>query len=216
MEDLNLLINTLRHDFSNESLDEHDVFSSPFLQFGKWMKEAVESKANEPNAMSLSTVDSNGKPSSRIVLLRNFNENGFVFYSNYMSRKGKEITLNPFCALLFFWPELGRQVRIEGILKNQAAEESDAYFNSRPYGNKLGAWTSEQSKVIANRKILEEEHEKIARKFPNDQVPRPPHWGGYVLLPESIEFWQGRESRLHDRILYTRETKNWKIERLAP
>lgn len=217
MEDINLYINTLRHDFSNESLDEKNVFSNPFSQFEKWLKEAIEAKLNEPNAMSLSTATLEGKPSSRIVLLRNFDENGFIFYSNYKSRKGLEIATNPYCAILFFWPELGRQIHIEGILSQQTTEESEAYFNSRPYGNRLGAWTSEQSTVIKNRKVLEDEYENLSKKYPEGSViPRPSHWGGFVLKPARIEFWQGRESRLHDRILYTNENNNWKIERLAP
>ena len=216
MEDLRLYINTLRHDFSKQSLDERDVNQSPFIQFEKWFKEAVDGKVNEPNAMSLSTVSSEGKPSSRILLLRNFNEKGFVFYSNYTSRKGEEINANPNAAILFFWPELERQVRIEGVLEKQSAEESDMYFASRPRGSKLGAWTSEQSKVIASRNFLDEEYEKLSKKYPDESVPRPHYWGGYFLKPTAVEFWQGRPSRLHDRILYTKENSGWKIERLAP
>jgi pyridoxamine 5'-phosphate oxidase len=216
MEDLRLYINTLRHDFSKQTLDEKNVSINPILQFEKWFKEAVDAHVNEPNAMTVCTATTEGKPSARILLLRNFNENGFVYYSNYTSRKGTEIAANPNCALLFFWPELERQVRIEGLVQKQSSEESDLYFNTRPRGSKLGAWTSEQSKVIANREVLNEEYEKISKKYPNENVPRPPHWGGYVIKPVSIEFWQGRPSRLHDRILYTLENKNWKIERLAP
>ncbi|MCW3071054.1 MAG: Pyridoxamine 5-phosphate oxidase [Bacteroidetes bacterium] len=215
MDDIRNYINTLRHDFSKESLDEKDVHKNPVTQFSKWFREAVDAKVNEPNAMALSTVSAEGKPSSRIVLLRNFDENGFVFYTNYTSRKGEEIMGNPNAALLFFWPELERQVRIEGILKKQTAEESDMYFNSRPRGSKLGAWTSTQSKVIADRNVLDEEYAKLDKKYPGD-VPRPAHWGGYVLTPQSVEFWQGRQSRLHDRILFTLEKENWTIERLAP
>ncbi|MGZ4157390.1 MAG: pyridoxamine 5'-phosphate oxidase, partial [Bacteroidia bacterium] len=185
-------------------------------QFEKWFKEAVDSKVHEPNAMTVATATIDGKPSARILLLRNFSEKGFVFYTNYTSRKGEEILENPNCALLFFWPELERQVRIEGVLKKQTAEESDKYFNTRPRTSKLGAWTSEQSKVIANRKVLDEEYAKLSQKYPDEAVPRPPYWGGYILKPEAIEFWQGRPSRLHDRILYTFENNKWKIERLAP
>lgn len=216
MKDLNAYINSLRHDFSSESLDEKNVYRNPFSQFEKWLKEAIEAKIHEPNAMSVSTATKDGKPSSRIVLLRNFDENGFVFYSNYTSRKGEKLASNPNAALLFFWPELGRQVHIEGLIEKQSESESDSYFKSRPYANKLGAWASNQSKVIANRSILEEEHERLALKFPDENIPRPPYWGGYVMKPSTIEFWQGRESRLHDRILYTHENLNWKIERLAP
>jgi pyridoxamine 5'-phosphate oxidase len=215
MDDIRNYINTLRHDFSKQGLDEKDVHKNPVTQFSKWFREAVDAKASEPNAMALSTVSAEGKPSSRIVLLRNFDENGFVFYTNYTSRKGEEIMENPAAALLFFWPELERQVRIEGVLQKQTPGESDLYFNSRPRGSKLGAWTSTQSKVIANRNVLDEEYKKLEQKYPGD-VPRPAHWGGYVLKPQAIEFWQGRPGRLHDRILFTLEKDDWKVERLAP
>lgn len=216
MDDLRSYINTLRHDFSKETLDEKDVKSNPILQFEKWFKEAIDADVNEPNAMTVCTATKEGKPSARIVLLRSFNENGFVYYTNYSSRKGNELEENPNCALLFFWPELERQVRIEGIIKKQTEEESNLYFHSRPRGSKLGAWTSEQSKVISSREVLNKEYEKLSEKYPNEDVPKPPHWGGYILMPTSIEFWQGRNNRLHDRILYTIENNNWKIERLAP
>jgi pyridoxamine 5'-phosphate oxidase len=216
MDDLRNYINTLRHDFSKQTLDEKDVHINPVTQFSKWFQEAVDSKVNEPNAMCLSTVSSEGKPSSRILLLRNFSEEGFVFYTNYTSRKGEEISANPNVALLFFWPELERQVRIVGKLIKQSKEESDLYFNSRPRTSKLGAWTSAQSKIIASRKVLDEEYKKLSDKFPGEDVPRPDFWGGYILKPETMEFWQGRPSRLHDRILYTNEGQVWKIERLAP
>lgn len=216
MKDLRSYINTLRHDFTKQTLDKKDVSADPVLQFEKWFKEAVDAKVNEPNAMSISTVSNEGKPSSRIVLLRNFNQDGFVFYTNYNSRKGFEISSNPHAALLFFWPELERQVRIEGILKKQSSEESNSYFKSRPRESKLGAWTSEQSQPIESRLILDNAYEEQAKKFPGDEIPRPPYWGGYVLTPLCIEFWQGRASRLHDRILYTCEDHKWKIDRLSP
>lgn len=216
MKDLRLYINSLRHDFSKQTLDERDVNPDAVLQFEKWFKEAVDTHVNEPNAMTVCTATTAGKPSARILLLRNFNEDGFIFYTNYASRKGIEIMENPNCALLFFWPELERQVRIEGVLQKQTAAESDLYFNTRPRGSKLGAWTSEQSKIIASREVLDKEYSTLSKKYPSEDIPRPPSWGGYVLKPESIEFWQGRPSRLHDRILYTREKNNWKIERLAP
>ncbi|MCW3085232.1 MAG: Pyridoxine 5-phosphate oxidase [Bacteroidetes bacterium] len=216
MEDLKNYINSLRHDFSKQTLDETDVAKNPFLQFEKWFKEAIDSKVNEPNAMTVATVSGQGQPTARIVLLRNFNEDGFVFYTNYTSRKGENIADNPKAALLFFWPELERQVRIEGTLTKQTAEESDRYFNSRPRTSKLGAWTSEQSKIITGRNILDEAYKKLSEKYPGEDVPRPDYWGGYVLRPDSMEFWQGRPSRLHDRILYTLENNNWKIARLAP
>jgi pyridoxamine 5'-phosphate oxidase len=216
MEDLRLYINTLRHDFAKQTLNKKDVNADPVLQFEKWFKEAVDAHVNEPNAMTVATATADGKPSARILLLRNFNESGFVFYSNYTSRKGNEIMDNPRCALLFFWPELERQVRIEGVLSKQTSIESDMYFKSRPRTSKLGAWTSQQSHVIANRNVLDEEYQKLSEKYPDEDVPRPLNWGGYSLKPSSIEFWQGRPSRLHDRILYTKENNAWKIERLAP
>ncbi len=216
MKDLRLYINSLRHDFAKQTLDEADVIADPVLQFEKWFKEAVDAHVNEPNAMTVSTATKEGKPSSRILLLRNFDENGFIFYTNYTSRKGIEIMNNPNCSLLFFWPELERQVRIEGVLQKQTAAESDLYFQTRPRGSKLGAWTSEQSKIIKSRDVLDQEYEKLSVKYPGEDIPRPPYWGGFVLKPVSIEFWQGRPSRLHDRILYTRGNSNWKIERLAP
>jgi pyridoxamine 5'-phosphate oxidase len=216
MDDLRNYINTLRHDFSKQTLDEKDVHRNPIIQFSKWFTEAVDAKVNEPNAMTVCTATKDGIPSARILLLRNFDDNGFVFYTNYNSRKGGEIDENPNAALLFFWPELERQVRIEGVLSRQTNEESDLYFKSRPRTSKLGAWTSAQSKVIASRTILDEEYENLSKRFPGEDVPRPPHWGGYILKPSSIEFWQGRPSRLHDRILFIQEENEWKISRLAP
>lgn len=216
MEELRNYLNSIRHDFAKQTLDELDVINNPIDQFAKWFEEAVGAQVIDPNAMTLCSATKEGKPSARIVLLRNFSENGFVYYSNYNSRKGSEIAENPNCALLFFWPELERQIRMEGIVQKQSSEESDLYFNSRPRESKLGAWTSEQSKKILNRDVLNKEYEKIALQYPNENVPRPPHWGGYLLKPATIEFWQGRPNRLHDRILYTFENNNWKIERLAP
>jgi len=216
MEDLKLYINNLRHDFSKKTLDKVDVNKNPIFQFETWFKEAVESNVNEPNAMTVCTSTKEGKPSARIVLLRNFDENGFVFYTNYTSRKGVEVLENPNCALLFFWPELERQVRIEGVLQLQSETESDSYFNNRPRGSKLGAWVSEQSKIIQSRKVLDEKYSELSAKYPDDNIPRPSYWGGYILKPSSIEFWQGRPSRLHDRILFSLVNNAWEIERLAP
>ncbi len=216
MEDLKLFINTLRHDFSKQTLDKKDVNNNPFVQFEKWIKEAIEAQVNEPNAMTLCTATKEGKPSARIVLLRNFTEDGFIYYTNYTSRKGIEISDNPNCAILFFWPELERQIRIEGEVQKQTSEESDLYFNTRPRESKIGAWTSSQSKVISDREVLNKEFEINSNKYPTDMIPRPVFWGGYVVKPLTIEFWQGRPNRLHDRILYTKENNNWKIDRLAP
>ncbi len=216
MDDLRAYINTLRSDYSKETLETSDVNTDPLLQFEKWFQEAVDAKVNDPNAMTLCTASKEGKPSARVVLLRSFNEDGFVYYTNYLSRKGTEMSENPNCALLFFWPELERQVRIEGTVQKQTHEESDLYFQSRPRGSKLGAWASVQSKPISSRKVLEIELEKLSEKYPDENIPCPPHWGGLVLKPVSIEFWQGRPSRLHDRILYTAKNNSWKIERLSP
>jgi pyridoxamine 5'-phosphate oxidase len=216
MENLRLYINSLRHDFSKQSLSENDVNKNGIVQFEQWFKEAVNAKVNEPNAMTVCTATKEGKPSARILLLRNFDENGFVFYTNYDSRKGHEIEANPYCSILFFWPELERQVRIEGMLQKQSKADSDIYFQTRPRTSKLGAWSSPQSKVIESRKVLDEAYQKNSEKFPDEQVPRPEFWGGYLLKPSSIEFWQGRPSRMHDRILYRKENNNWVISRLAP
>ncbi len=216
MKDLKSYINTLRKDFAKEILSENEVNANPIVQFEKWFKEAIDAQVNEPNAMTVCTATKEGRPSARVLLLRNFSKGGFVYYTNYNSRKGCEIAKNPYCALLFFWPELERQVRIEGIARKQSTKESDLYFNTRPHGSKIGAWASEQSKVIANRDKLTKAYEKISEKFAGKEITRPPHWGGYLLKPSSIEFWQGRPSRLHDRILYSKEGNNWKIERLSP
>ena len=216
MEDLPNYINKLRHDFSKMSLDESMVDENPVKQFEKWFCEAVDAKVQEPNAMVISTVNSENRPSSRIVLLRNFDEKGFVFYTNYNSRKGKEIENNPYASLNFFWPEVERQIRIEGKLEKHSGEESDKYFMSRPLSSRLGAWTSPQSEIIRDRKSLDEAYQKITEHFEGKEVMRPEWWGGYVLVPDRIEFWQGRESRLHDRICYLKENNHWQIARLAP
>lgn len=216
MENLPEYINKLRHDFSKMSLDESMVDRDPVKQFESWFRAAVEGKVNEPNAMALSTVDAENRPSSRILLLRNFDEDGFAFYTNYKSRKAQEVEKNNNASMLFFWPELERQVRIEGKLVKQSAEDSDRYFNSRPRESQLGAWTSPQSEIIADRKAIDDELELIIKKFEGKAVPRPEWWGGYALVPDRIEFWQGRPSRLHDRICYMKEKDSWKIVRLAP
>jgi pyridoxamine 5'-phosphate oxidase len=207
----------LREDYRLKSLDFTDVTSNPFIQFETWFQEAVTAKTLEPNAMVLATV-AEGKPSARVVLLKGLNTEGFVFFTNYTSRKGVELAENPHAALCFNWLDLQRQVRIEGVIKKISETDSDAYFYSRPFSSRIGAWASPQSQIIPDRSILEQNTVQLTQKYADTEgVPRPAHWGGYVLLPTSIEFWQGRSSRLHDRIRYKKqENGDWKIERLAP
>jgi len=207
----------IRKDYSLKVLDEADLHKDAIQQFEKWWQEALLSEIEEVNAMTLATATANGKPSARIVLLKGFNENGFVFFSNYHSHKGSQIEDNPFVSLVFFWKELERQVRIEGGITKIVEEESDVYFNSRPISSRIGAWASPQSKVIASRKVIEENVAELEKSFDGKDIDRPPHWGGYLVKPVLVEFWQGRASRLHDRIQYTAiADKGWKIERLAP
>jgi pyridoxamine 5'-phosphate oxidase len=207
----------LRKNYSLGSLDIADANRDPFRQFDTWFQQAVDAKLPEPNTMTLATVDSRGRPSARIVLIKGVDERGFVFFTNYESRKGRELAGNPYASLLFYWIELERQVRIEGRIVQTSAAESDAYFASRPLGSRIGAWASNQSQVIESRSQLETREREISLQY-GEQVPRPPHWGGYRLVPEAIEFWQGRPSRLHDRLLYTRSSENgdWQISRLSP
>jgi pyridoxamine 5'-phosphate oxidase len=207
----------IRTEYSRHSLDEKSILASPFGQFEKWFNEAIGAKVLEPNAMNLATVTVNNRPSSRIVLLKGFDEQGFSFYTNYQSNKGKELEQTPFCALSFFWPELERQVRIEGAVERVSAEQSDKYFKSRPRESQVGAWASPQSSVIASRQLLEDRYSAIDKKFEGkNTLTRPNQWGGYLVKPFLIEFWQGRPSRLHDRILYTLTDGKWKVSRLAP
>ncbi|HZZ12422.1 MAG TPA: pyridoxamine 5'-phosphate oxidase [Paraburkholderia sp.] len=207
----------LRKNYSLGSLDVADIDRNPFRQFDAWFQQAVDAQLPEPNTMTLATVDSRGRPSARIVLIKGVDERGFVFFTNYESRKGRELAENAFASLLFYWIELERQVRIEGRVVKTGVEESDAYFASRPLGSRIGAWASNQSQVIESRSQLETRERKISLQY-GDQPPRPPHWGGYRLVPEAIEFWQGRPSRLHDRLLYSRsgEHSDWQISRLSP
>ncbi|MFY7652430.1 MAG: pyridoxamine 5'-phosphate oxidase [Chitinophagaceae bacterium] len=206
----------IRKDYIMQALSEADTAEHPIDQFTRWWNEAVDSNILEPNAMTLSTATTTGLPAARIVLLKGYDVNGFVFFTNYLSQKGQNLAQNPQAALTFFWKELERQVIIQGTVEKIPEAESEAYFLSRPLGSRIGAWSSPQSSVIAGREILEENVQKYTQAF-GENVPRPPHWGGYLVKPTSIEFWQGRASRLHDRIRYQlMNINNWKKERLAP
>ncbi len=207
----------IRTDYSKAILDLKSADKNPFVQFEKWFNEALSAKALEPNAMNLATISEGGRPSSRIVLLKGVENNQFIFFTNYQSQKGKEIERNPACALNFFWPELERQIRIEGIASRVSEKSSDEYFHSRPRESQVGAWASPQSTLINDRNILEERVKQIEERFKDHKLlPRPKQWGGFGVTPLEIEFWQGRPSRLHDRIVYTLAESNWKINRLAP
>lgn len=210
-------IASLRKEYTKAVLDVNSVLQDPISQFTKWFDEAIAAKVPEPNAMNLATVNENGRPSSRVVLLKGIEDYMFVFYTNYQSRKGKELDNNPACSLTFFWPELERQVRIEGVALRVDEKRSEKYFQSRPRGSQVGAWASPQSTLISDRSLLEERAKQIEEKFKGQEIlPKPNQWGGFEIDPLMIEFWQGRPSRLHDRILYTKDDGVWKINRLAP
>ena len=207
----------IRREYSLNELNEKTISASPFGQFEKWFNEALNAKVLEPNAMNLATITVNNRPTSRIVLLKGFNEDGFSFFTNYQSAKGKELDQTPFCALNFFWPELERQVRIEGSVDRVTSEQSDNYFKTRPRESQIGAWASPQSTIISSRALLEERYESIQKKFDGkENITRPKQWGGYLVKPFLLEFWQGRPGRLHDRIQYTLIEREWKVSRLAP
>jgi pyridoxamine 5'-phosphate oxidase len=213
----NEAIAAIRKEYTLKEFNESHIITEPINQFKNWFKEAIDASVNEPNAMSLATIKQDGRPSSRIVLLKGIEDNGFVYYTYFDSYIGKQLVKHNQAALLFFWPELQRQVRIEGIVTKISAQESDAYFASRPIESQIGAHASPQSQPIDNRKYLEENFDKFKLLFQSTPLIRPSHWGGYILNPQSIEFWQGRASRLHDRFLYTKtSTLDWTCTRLAP
>ena len=206
----------IRREYKLKSLNEKDAAPNPIDQFTTWWMDAVESEIVEVNAMTLCTVTPNGKPNGRIVLLKGYDETGFTFFTNYHSQKGDELNATPFATLVFFWKELERQVRISGAVQQLSQTDNDAYFQSRPRGSQLGAWASPQSHEIESREVLEQKLIELEQQYDGGFVPRPTHWGGYRVIPETIEFWQGRPSRLHDRLLYTKKMNEWNIRRLAP
>lgn len=206
----------LRNNYTLNQLLENNVSTNPIIQFSEWFKDALSAELVEANAMVLSTIK-DAKPSARVVLLKGFDQQGFVFFTNYTSHKGQELAVNNAACITFFWDKLERQVRIEGMMEKVSSEDSDVYFWSRPRESQIGAWVSEQSTVIDGREILDEKLAFYQSKFENEEIiPRPQHWGGYLLKPQSIEFWQGRPNRLHDRLIYILQNNNWKIDRLSP
>ena len=207
---------SLRKEYKSAGLDKADVHHDPVVQFHVWFQDTIDAGLHEPNAMILATATTEGKPSARTVLLKGYDERGFVFYTNYEGRKAGELENNPRCALLFYWGELERQVRVEGRAIRVPGEESDAYYASRPRGSRLGALASRQSRPVEDRTILEQRLRRLKEEYEGREVPRPPYWGGFRVAPETIEFWQGRENRLHDRLIYRRDNGGWKIERLQP
>ena len=209
-------LSDLRVNYDRDELLEQNIGSEPFSLFSDWMEAAKSGEIKEPNAMVLSTIRDE-KPTARVVLLKGFDEKGFVFFTNYQSHKGIELEKNPNAAMTFFWDALQRQVRIEGIIEKVSEEESDQYFHSRPILSQIGAWVSNQSTVIKDRTVLEEKNAHLEKKYKNaNPIPRPPHWGGYRLKPIEIEFWQGRQNRLHDRILFSKKENSWQTDRLSP
>lgn len=216
MDKLERYIEQLREDFISGSFSEKEAHENPFNQFHQWLQQAVDAKVTEVQAMNLTTVSNENKPSSRIVYLREFENNQFWFYTNYNSRKAQDLQHNPHASLAFFWSELERQIRIEGTITKATPEQSDAYFNSRPYESKIGAWASQQSHLLKSREDLEEKINQLQKQFTPETIKRPEHWGGFVLTANYYEFWQGRQSRLHDRISYELKNNKWNIARMFP
>lgn len=207
---------SLRKEYTRAGLDTVDLNPDPIAQFHEWFEKVLAAGLHEPNAMIVATATQDGGPSARTVLLKGYDERGFVFYTNYEGRKARELEANPRCALLFYWGELERQIRIEGRADRISNEESDAYFASRPRESRLGAWASQQSRPVRDRSALEERVKALEAEYEGREIPRPPYWGGYRVEPEVVEFWQGRENRLHDRLVYRRRGEGWKVERLQP
>ena len=216
MKKLHRTIHSLRTEYAAHELDERGVRKSPFRQFEAWMEQALQSRVEEPNAMTLATAGADGMPDLRVVLLRGIGRSGFTFYTNYGSAKGRQLARNKKASLNFFWPELQRQVRVQGVIKKVPPRVSDAYFSSRPRDSRIGAWASLQSVPLSGREALMDRVRQYEEEFKGRRIPRPPYWGGYILEPRRIEFWQGRTSRLHDRILYEKKRGGWKITRLSP
>lgn len=205
-----------REEYKTGELNESGVKANPMEQFQLWLQAAIDSKIPEPNAMTIATCTANGKPSARVVLLKEINKSGFVFFTNYLSRKGRELLENPFAALVFDWHSIERQIRVEGRVEKLSALDSDVYFNERPREAQIGAWTSPQSKILGSREELEQLQASFEKKFNDLEIFRPSYWGGFILLPTTIEFWQGRPGRLHDRLVYYRTEEGWTLHRLAP
>ncbi len=205
-----------RREYSADALSETDMPQNPMDLFIRWMEKTIKSEICEPNAMVVATATPEGRPSARVVLLKEANANGFVFYTNYLSRKGRELMTNPFASVVFDWHQIERQIRIEGRVERLSPEDSDSYFNSRPEASKLGAWTSPQSKIIKNRDELNELQTEVEKRFSENPIPRPDFWGGFLIRPTTMEFWQGRPSRLHDRLVYHKTEEGWTLHRLAP
>jgi pyridoxamine 5'-phosphate oxidase len=218
MKNIEKKLQALRREYSGETLNPANVLKDPFLQFANWLHLLMEKNPGDPNAMVLATADKQGRPSARVVLLKEFDHRGFVFYTNYNSKKGKEIDANPNASLLFYWPDLHQQVRIEGVLEKNSPEDAKNYFNERPRESRISAWISPQSHVIESKELLEEKYLELSDKYNDQEIPYPSFWGGYCLKPNLFEFWQGQPNRLHDRVQYrfVEDTGEWVIEQLAP